>query len=280
MSVLITKADGLSEPFNPSKLIESLTRAGAPLNVAEEVEREISGELRAGMTTQELYRRAFASLRDHRKEVAARYSLKRAILEFGPSGFPFEEYLAQLFVAEGCSALTDQIIKGACVEHEVDVVVQKNGTTTYVEAKFHNNAGYKTDLKVALYVKARLEDIIAHERSRGSKQVQRGLLVTNTKFTSQARHYASCAGLELLGWEEPERMTLRDRIDKVSLYPITALTSLSHRQKMALLGQKVVLCKELAGRVEALEKAGVSGSRVEEALSEARALCASGEGLQ
>lgn len=281
MSVHITKADGLQEPFNPHKLLESLHRAGAAEEVAGRIAKEISTELREGMTTQELYRRAFAHLRQERREVAARYSLKRALLEFGPSGFPFEEYLSKLFQSEGYATRTDQIVKGACVEHEVDVVLVKDGTTSYVEAKFHNSPGYKTDLKVALYVKARMEDIAAHVRATGGVgSPALGMLVTNTKFTSQALQFASCAGLELLSWEQPHGRSLHDRIDRAGLYPITALTSLSRRQKMALLQQKVVLCRDLAGRTDALEEAGVTGSRIKEVLEEAGALCASAKGLQ
>lgn len=275
MSVLITKADGVREPFNPHKLIRSLERSGAPRSEAERIEREISAELYREMTTSELYRRAFSKLRELKRESAARYSLKRAILDFGPSGFPFEEYLAQLFIVEGYGARTDQIVPGACVEHEVDVVLTRGNTTTYVEAKFHNNAGYKTDLKVVLYVKARMDDINTRAHTAHA-----GLLATNTKFTSQVVQYASCAGLELLSWEYPENRTLHDRIDAARVFPITALTTLNRREKMALLERKVVLCRELKGRTHELKDAGVAPGRVADVLAEAEALCSTAEALQ
>jgi hypothetical protein len=192
-NILVAKADGTQEPFDPRKLTQSLERAGAKHDVAEGVLKDIEKELWSGISTQEIYSRAFARLREHRHAVAARYSLKRAVLEFGPSGFPFESFIAQLFVAEGWEAKVDQIIQGHCVDHEVDVVLAKGGETMYVEAKFHNAAGFKTDLKTVLYVKARVDDI-----GRG-----RGLVVTNTRFTSKAVQYSTCAGLELLGWDYP-----------------------------------------------------------------------------
>ncbi|HEY6019758.1 MAG TPA: ATP cone domain-containing protein, partial [Candidatus Paceibacterota bacterium] len=111
MAMFITKADGEREPYNSHKLLQSLKRAGAEAAIAESIEKDIEKELYNGISTQEMYRRAFAHLREHRKETAARYSLKRALLEFGPSGFPFEEYLARLFQAEGYETKTDQIIK-------------------------------------------------------------------------------------------------------------------------------------------------------------------------
>jgi hypothetical protein len=279
MAMFITKADGEREPFSIQKLLKSLARAGASDEAAKDIAHTIEGELRPGITTQEIYRRAFAHLREHRRGVAARYSLKRALLEFGPSGFPFEAYIAELFRAEGYEAKIDQIIEGACVEHEVDVVLQKNGETTFVEAKFHNNAGFKTDLKTALYVKARLDDIATKRKSNG-QGVMRGLIVTNTKFTGKAVQFASCAGVELLGWEQPQGHTLHDLIDKTGLYPVTALTTLGRREKMALLSQKVVLCKVLPDESAALAAAGVSGHKAEAVLQEVGALCSPRKGLE
>lgn len=278
--MLITKADGEREPFNPHKLVASLTRAGADKTLADSIEKDIEKELYNGISTQEMYRRAFAHLREFRKETAARYSLKHALLELGPSGFPFEEYLSRLFQYEGYTTKTDQIIKGACVEHEVDVVMAKGDVTTYVEAKFHNTPGFKTDLKTTLYVKARLDDIAAERKATGASGTMRGLVVTNTKFTSQAAQYANCAGVELLGWEEPTGNTLQYRIERAQLYPVTALTTLGHREKMALLGQKVVLCQSLPQELEALRGAGVSGPKATRVLEEVGALCVPPKGLE
>ncbi len=274
MAILIAKADGTQEPFNPEKLIASLVRSGAEQALARDIAKEIEPELYNGIPTQEIYRHAFANLREARRGAAARYSLKRAILEFGPSGFPFEAYISELFRFEGAQTQIDQIIQGLCVEHEVDVVSHQDGTTLFVEAKFHNAAGFKTDLKTVLYVKARLDDIQAHRKSKGIHEPMRGMVVTNTKFTSMAAQYANCAGVEILSWEEPQGKTLQDRIDAAGLYPITALTTLNRREKIALLGQKIVLCKTLSDDTRALASAGVTGARATHVLEEIGSLCA------
>ncbi len=277
MALLITKADGTREAFDNHKLLGSLARAGADRTTAQEISQLVGEELFDGITTQEIYRRAFARLREQRRGLAARYSLKRAVWEFGPSGFPFETYIAALLRAEGWEATTGRIIMGGCVEHEVDVVAHKGNEFLYVEAKFHNSPGFKTDLKTALYVKARMDDIrAAHAAKVGKdsgKGIVRGLLVTNTKFTSHASHYASCAGLELLSWEQPHGATLHDRIDAAGLYPITALTTLNRREKMLLLERRIVLCSELISNTRALAEAGVSGSKATAVLEEAGTLC-------
>ncbi|HYF13322.1 MAG TPA: ATP cone domain-containing protein, partial [Candidatus Paceibacterota bacterium] len=159
MSILIAKADGTSEAFERSKLISSLERAGAKSDIAQNIAQEIEKRLESGTSTHVIYSKAFARLRDFKKAAAARYSLKRAVLEFGPSGFPFESYIGELFKTEGFETRIDQLVRGKCVEHEVDVVITKGEETIYAEAKFHNAAGFKTDLKVVLYVKARIDDI-------------------------------------------------------------------------------------------------------------------------
>lgn len=275
MSVTVAKADGTTEPFDPLKLRSSLHKAGASEEATVPIVDEVMKELYDGISTEEVYRRAFALLREHRKEAAARYSLKRALLEFGPSGFPFEVYLAELFRFEGWHARIDQIVQGGCVEHEIDVLLEKEDEIVYVEAKFHNTAAFKTDLKTVLYVKARIDDLQAAH----TKKKVRGLVVTNTKFTSVAAQYASCQGLELLGWEYPHNSNLHTRIDAAKLYPITALTGLSKQEKVALLAQKHVLCSSLQGHPDILVGVGIRGKRVEAILHEAALLCASGNAL-
>ncbi|MEI6864266.1 MAG: ATP cone domain-containing protein [Candidatus Adlerbacteria bacterium] len=275
MPLHVAKADGTLEAFDPLKLRVSLHKAGASEEATVTIVEEITKELYEGISTEEIYRRAFAHLREHRHEAAAHYSLKRALLEFGPSGFPFEAYLAELFRTEGYTAQIDQIVAGACVEHEVDVVMKKGNTTTYVEAKFHNTAAFKTDLKTTLYVKARVDDL----RAAHPKEDMRGLIVTNTKLTSKAIQYASCEGLELLAWEYPHKNNLHDRIEAARLYPVTALTTLSTHEKTLLLAEKIVLCKALANDTNALERVGVRGKQVDAVLHEAALLCAPGKDI-
>jgi hypothetical protein len=275
MSILITKSDGTAEPFDAHKLVRSLLHAGASSAAANSIARDVEKQLWSGITTQEIYSRAFSRLREHKKGTAARYSLKRSVMEFGPSGFPFELYVSELFRAEGFKTEVDQIIRGACVEHEVDVVIHKQNEITYAEAKFHNTIGFKTDLKTVLYIQARIFDI--REAQKAKKRDERitvsGLVVTNTKFTDKALEYTQCQGLEVLGWDNPTGATLHERIEKKALYPVTALTSLTPREKMALLSNKVVLCRSLPNEGSAMREAGIMGKRADTVLEEVGALC-------
>ena len=167
----------------------------------KKISDHIESELVDGMTTADIYRHAFDLLATGFRSAAHKYSLRRAITDLGPAGYPFEKFVADLFRARGFEAVTDQIVRGKCVEHEVDVVAWKDKELVMVEAKFHNEPGIKSDLKVALYVKARTDDLSLSEFDFGGKtrKLTQGILVTNTKFTQKAIEYAACEGLRLVG---------------------------------------------------------------------------------
>ena len=155
----IVKGDGSREFFNINKLADSLVRSGAEIALAKKVSEKIGGMVRDGMTTAEIYREAYRILQKEERVTAARYSMRRAILELGPTGFPFEDSISALMRKKGYAVKTRVVVQGRCAEHEVDVVMTKDGKTIGAELKFHNEPGYKTDLKIALYVRARFTDI-------------------------------------------------------------------------------------------------------------------------
>ena len=119
---------------------------------------------------------------------AVGYSIRRALLEMGPDGFPFEKLVSRLFQIWGYETLTDQTCLGTCVAHEVDVVAWKDDELSMVEAKFHNEFGLKSDLKVALYVKARYDDLAKTVFDYGGKKrilsSEGHWLVTNTNLAT------------------------------------------------------------------------------------------------
>ncbi len=270
----IIKADGTSEAFDPERLVSSLRRAGASTRAAEDITQQIGATITAGSTSKEVYARAFALLRKEGRPVAARYALRRAMLEFGPSGHPFEDFVSHLFAAEGWSVETRKLIKGKCVTHETDFYASHPGRGEYLaaELKYHNDPGYKTDLKVALYVKSRFDDIFACDPAERTCAIDRGLLVTNTKFTSEAIAYAECAGVELLGWSYPREDCLLTRMYRARIYPITALTSLSKAEKRLLIDNRVVAADQILADRTLLDPLHLAPEAVGELLAEAEGL--------
>ncbi len=276
MNTEIVKADGTIEPFDGAKLQNSLERAGATERVAERIRHTIEISISPMAESTEIYKRAFQMLRHDNRPSAARYSLRRALFEFGPSGHPFEDFVAELFRAEGWEVSDRQMIQGKCVSHEVDIYAQRNGECLAGELKYHNNPGYKTDVKVALYVKARLDDIwAATPPGENTKpHVDHGFLITNTKFTRDAIQFATCSGINLLGWSYPHEGNLYDRIVAAGLYPITALTLIKKAEKRLLIDKGIVTCAGIRENRDALRELGIPPERIGAILAEAGTLCA------
>ena len=271
--VLITKADGEREPFHPEKLEQSLARAGASSTARARIVSQVMKELREGMLTEEIYRHAFEMLRkDEEAPIAARYSMKRAIFALGPSGFPFEMFFAEVLRAHGWTTRTDVMLMGRCASHEVDVLAEKGGKRVGIEAKFHNDPGGKTDVKDALYVHARYHDL--QQSPDAASRVDEGWLVTNTRFTRNAIHYAQCSNLTLIGWDYPRERGLLTMIEEAKVHPLTALTTLSESEKRRFLEKKVVLCKHVQAP-HILQEFGIKPSNIPRVLEEAQRLCGS-----
>jgi hypothetical protein len=273
MSFTVVKTDGESEIFEPEKLRQSLARSGATEEEINSIVAEIESVLFDGIRTQDIYRHAFELLRGSEMIVAARYSLRRALFNLGPTGFPFEDFLARLFSFEGYQTKTRVILQGNCAEHEIDVAAFKDDHSFVAEAKFHSTPGMKSDLQVALYSFARLHDLrntkICSDDICGVREF---MIVTNTKFTSSAEKYALCSGLKLLSWDYPQGNNLHDRIMKSGMYPITVLQTLSKSQKSALIEKGIIVCTDLVLKPHMLKAAHISPKRMEAVLEEARKL--------
>lgn len=265
----ITKADGSTEEYDSSKLEQSLRRAGASDTLVASIAERMQREADDTMTTSELYRKAFEYLKEGENIPAARYAMRRAVLELGPTGFPFENFVGEIYKALGYSVEVGVQVQGACVEHEVDLIAKKEGSCLAAELKFHNEAGFKTDTKVALYVHARFLDL----RKSISCPVDTPLLITNTKFTSAAIQYGECVGLQLIGWSYPKVGNLQDLIQQTRVYPVTVLTTLNAEEKRMLMEANAPLCSAIAQDPSVLERAGIRGERIDKAHAESRALC-------
>lgn len=273
----VRKADGEVEPFSEEKLRRSLTRAGAGEGITNEIVQKIKETFQDKTPkTSEIYKKAFSILRKKEEpRTAARYSLKRAVFDLGPSGFPFEYFLSELFTSLGYKTHTGVIMEGGCATHEVDVVAEREDEVLVVEAKFHNNLGLKTDMKVLLYVSARFDDLKKNNFSGRKKNNMegRGVVVTNTDFTTNSLNFSKCVGIRALSWNHPEKGNLHDLIENSGLHPVTCLTTLSKSQKRSLLDKGLVLCRMIGKDREKLERIGLSSEKIDKVLKEVKILC-------
>lgn len=245
----IVKASGEREKFEPEKIYQSLKRAGAGVKLAEKISNLVQKKISSGDSSKKVLREVSYQLKSVNSVLAERYNLKRAIMDLGPTGFPFERYVAKILEAYGYRTKVGELVRGQCVSHEIDVIAQKEKEHFMIECKYHNTRGLRSDVKVALYTYARFLDVKkAWEEIPGHRYLfHQAWLVTNTKCTSQAVNYARCAGLKIISWRYPRNESLEHLIEKKGLYPITALFYLPRflRERLARAG--LVLVKDLIG---------------------------------
>jgi len=272
--IYIIKSDGVRELFDREKLLKSLRKIGTDSTTANMIVSKIEGGLTDGHTTKEIYRQAFTLLKKHQRPVALRYSLKRAIAELGPSGFPFEKFVAEIFKAQGYQAITDQVVMGACVPHEIDIVAYNDKELIMSEAKFHTDYGVHSDLKVALYIKARFDDLGNNTFKYGGRErkMTKGMLITNTNFSSTAIQYGECVKLNMVGWNYPKDNDLHKIIEGLNLVPVTVLTTITQSDKKMFLANNIVLSKQL-GDFGLLKSYGFDDEKAQAVVKEVYDLC-------
>lgn len=271
----ITKSTGEKVSFSMSKLEKSLKHSGASDAVVDEIVQRVQDELYPGITTREIHNRAFSLLKKKKSVYASKYKLKKAIYELGPTGFPFERFISGILHYSGYETKVGEIVQGECVAHEIDVLAYKNRTLNIIECKFHGEDGLKCNVKIPLYINSRYNDVKGPLHLMENKNFDEtlGWVATNTRFTVDALEFGKCSGLYLLSWDHPPNNGLKERIDRLSLYPITVSTLLSNREKQFILNRDVVLCRQLVKQSFLLDHLGVSNGRKERILKEMKSLC-------
>ena len=267
----VKKANGDLVPFDESKLIASLSRAGASQDVIDQVTDGMLEHYQDGMTSRSIYRHAYKLLKKIASSNAGRYRLKEAIFELGPSGYPFEYFIGELLKAQGYHIQVGVTVNGKCVTHEIDVIAENSDNHFMVECKFHSSPGKKSDVKVPLYINSRFRDIIANmEHLPGfHTKLHQSWVVTNTRFTQDAIDYGHCSGMKLISWDYPQDDNLRNRIDRSGLHPVTVVTSLKKAQKQHLLGHGIVTCRSLLENQNHLKEIGIAPSKLHRIITEA-----------
>ena len=273
--IFIKKSNKEVEPFLTHKLEQSLQRSGASKEDIENIISKIQPEIYDGISSNEIYKKAFAYLKKSNRTSASRYSLKRAIFDLGPTGYPFERLVAALLREKGFKTSVSVILNGECVTHEIDVLAEKEGSVYAIECKFHSDANAVSNVKIPLYINSRFLDIQKqwNTNSKNTTHLKQGWLVTNTRFTIDAINYAKCVGLTLLSWDYPLNNGIKDNIDSFDLYPITTLTTLTLKEKHQLIENDIVLVKELYKTSYLLKKIGISEIRIKRVLDEITHLC-------
>ena len=252
-----------------------MRRAQASEELIQQIVTQIESTIYDGITTKKIYQMAFKMLKGKSRVSASKYKLKKALMELGPSGFPFEKLVGKLLEYEGFETKVGVIVQGNCVQHEVDVIAQKDNTHYMIECKYHSDQGRFCNVKIPLYIHSRFLDVEKqweHQKGHEAK-LHKGGVYTNTRFTTDAIQYGKCVGLLLTSWDYPLGNGLKDRIDQSGLHPLTALTTLTKVEKTKLLEKGIVLCKELHETSNLLNQIGIDKTRHKKILEDSEALC-------
>lgn len=273
----IEKASGKKVTFDQEKIIISSKRAGASDDLAAKAARQASDSIKKGDSTEDVYKNVLACLQLNNPRVAAKYSLKRAIMRLGPAGYVFERYLGAILTEYGFKVATGIIVKGKCISHEVDVVAQKGDRHIIAEAKYHNRKGIRSGAKDALYTWARFQDIQKRmeEVEKPETNSHEGWLVTNTKVSSDVRKYAQCVGLRVVSWRYPKNGGLEKLIEDKGLYPVTIIPSLNHRELERLSFHKTIFALDLLtfSPEEISKISGMKKGKAQKVIDEIKSIC-------
>lgn len=273
--VRVRKAAGTHENFKPGKLRDSLVRAGSDAATAEEIVEDVLEKVGPETSTREIYRIAHNQLRKASRSCGMRYTLKNALFRLGPTGYPFESYIADIFKDYGYRTRTGKTLEGKCTTHEVDVLAVNDREVSVMECKFHKAKGTTTDVKVALYVHSRIRDLEPTVAAAYPGREYSGRIVTNTRFTADALRYARCSGFSLLSWKYPDGGGLEQMIESRKLYPVTIITGIQAGLVDKLIAERILLLRDLLTLDERViqSRLGLSRGKTRLLRKKAEALC-------
>ncbi|OGK64725.1 hypothetical protein A2313_01870 [Candidatus Roizmanbacteria bacterium RIFOXYB2_FULL_41_10] len=266
----VIKASGERELYSETKIKEAISRAQVPLEYHERVLSDLKTHLYENIPTSEIYNLISQFLIKSYPVGEIRFRLKKAIMELGPTGYPFEVFIGHLLKEYGYQTEVGIEMPGSCVNHEVDVLAKKDNRVYFVECKYHNQQGVRSDIKVVLYVHARGEDLMA---KLPNDKVYGTWIFTNTKFSTDAIAYAECKKMRLTGWSYPQKKdSLQTMIETKNLYPITVLHSLTTEHRRRLLLENIVLVKELVASPNVYRRLDMGRETLEKFKNECRQL--------
>jgi hypothetical protein len=259
LEVFVTKADGSRQLFDRAKVVRTCLRMGASSHVAHEVAEKVERRLYDGISTQTILRMIFRFMRKYKPAVGHLFDLRKGLSLMIPKP-EFEMFVRVLLVHHGFEVGPNQILRGKCVEHEVD-------------AKHHLSYHALTGLDESRIARAVLEDVTeGFMLGRTDLKIDRAMIVTNTRYSKHAIQYGRCRNILQIGWSSPENLGLQDIIEEKKLYPLSCLRGLKDDVRMKLVNSGIVLIKQLLGedRLALARNTGLPQETVREIMEKAQ----------
>lgn len=253
----IIKANGNRVLFNENKILSTCRRAGADKKTSHNILKEVRSKIYQGINTKDIYNLVLQSISEQKGRLGLhhRYQLKEAIMNLGPKGFAFENYVGKILDHYGFEILgIRNNVKGLCTNHEIDLIANSEGKKFMIECKHSSARGSFIGLKVALYTHARFLDTTFFDGE---------VIVCNTKVSQNAKKYSNCVGQQVFSWRYPPKKSLEKIIEEFKLYPITIL-NLSPNELERFSKNNIMLAKDLLKQKESTltNRTGISPKRI------------------
>ena len=263
--VYIIKADGSRQIFEKWKVVRSCVRLGLSEKDASIVADRVESEIYEGITTKQILKLIFKHMRKFKPEIKYQIDLREAVCSLRPKP-DFELFIARLLEEEGYRVKRNIVLRGKCIDHEIDCIAEKDGDVLYVEIKHHLNPHVFTGVDVFLKSYAKFLDLREGYKIGNHKvNFSKILIVCSTKISDQALRYADCIKISYIAWKVPKKRSLEEIITEKKLYPITFLKSLRFEEQTKLSDNGFILLKDLIKTPIKIieEKTGMEGKRIE-----------------
>lgn len=200
-SIFVTKYNGSLEEYDREKVIRSILAAGIGKEDVLKVLSQVEEKLYDKIPTVELYRLVNQELESASfNEDRHLYRLRERLSEM--DSIDFEKFVASLLENEGYKTKWNTIAEGKCVEHQIDVIAQKNDEIYFVEVKHHRNQHRECGLGTIIELWGRLDDLRdGFGKGLSKYDFTNAWLFCNNKFSEHARRYAQAKNLLLTGWK-------------------------------------------------------------------------------
>ena len=210
------------------------------------------------MGTDNIYKLVLRAISEEKggRALHQRYKLKEAIMNLGPNGFAFENFVSNILQHYGLKVEGIRSkIKGKCATHEIDLIAKSSSKKFLIECKHNSYRGGFIGLKVVLYTHARFLDTLPKFDAEA--------IVCNAKVSRQAKKYANCIGQQVFSWRYPPKQSLEKIIESYKLYPITIL-GLNQSEFERFSQHNILIAKDLLKfkETELSKRTGISERRI------------------
>ncbi len=259
LSITVRKADGSPQKFDKEKVVRTCLRMGASKKFAFEVADKFERRIYNGIPTDKILRMIFQQMRGREPGIGNLFDLRKG-LSMMSSKPEFEVFVQAILARNGFEVTPNQILKGRCVEHEVDAIARKNGFVYSVESKHHMNYHTPTGLDESRIARAVLEDVNEGCAAGISDlKIDRAMIVTNTRYSDQAIQYGKCRNILQIGWSSPADQGLQSMVEGKNAFPLSCLRGLKFDIRIRLAESGIILFDQIIniGETELSRKTGL-----------------------